>query len=563
MRIYPELKFVRLLLGVLVAMAVSVCSFAQDGRPNILLIVVDDMGFTDLGSFGGEIETPNLDELALNGIRLTNFQAASTCSVTRSMLMTGVDSHIAGLGNMLEELSPNQKGQPGYEGHMNDRVVSVATLLRDVGYHTYLSGKWHLGNTDETSPSARGFEKSFSLLSGGASHYADMRPSYAPTPDAKAKYREDDRMLDSLPDNFEYSSQFFVDRMIRYLEADRDSGNPFFAYLSFTAPHWPLQAPVEAMEKYRGRYDEGWDVLRIQRLVRQRDLGLIPADVSENPPPPKAVPWDDLDPEQMLMERRAMEIYAAMIDEVDVHTGRLLDYLKSAGEFDNTLIVFMSDNGAEGHDLDETWPREYFPKIRKVIDETNDFSYENMGKPGSYTLYGPNWARASSPALRLHKAFPTEGGTRVAAFVHHPNFATGGSINDTLLSVEDVTPTLLDLAGIDHPGAEYNGRPVARIAGISFLPLLADDADVSPYNERVIARELFGKRSVRRGDWKVVNMPDPWGDGEWHLYNVSVDLGEKQDLAMQEPGILAGLVDEWDIYARDKGVILPDWVSGY
>jgi len=229
--------------------AVTTDSPVNTQRPNILLIVVDDMGFSDIGSFGGEIATPNLDRLAFEGIRFSNFHAAAACSPSRAMLLTGVDSHLAGLGNMLEELSPNQKGQPGYEGYLNERVVTLPTLLQDAGYRTYLTGKWHLGSGKGKGPADRGFDSSFALDSGGASHFADMRPAYAPSPDIKASYSENGIKLTSLPDDFEYSTQYYVDRMIGYLDDQVDSEQPFFAYLSFTAPHWPLQAPDEAIAR--------------------------------------------------------------------------------------------------------------------------------------------------------------------------------------------------------------------------------------------------------------------------------------------------------------------------
>ena len=484
-----------------------------DERPNILLIVVDDMGYSDIGSFGSEIETPNLDELALNGVRLTNFNVAATCSPTRSMLLTGVDSHKAGLGNMLEELSPNQQGQPGYEGYLNDRVVTVATLLRDGGYRTMMTGKWHLGQTPETGPNARGFDRAFSLIPGGASHFADMRPAYAPSPDIKAKYSEDGKLLERLPDAFEYSSQFFVDRMIDYLN-DTPDDKPFFAFLSFTAPHWPLQAPAEAIEKYKGRYDDGYEALLGDRLQRAQQLSVVPDSAVVGPPPPKFRPWGELTDEEKKVEARAMEIYAAMIDEVDRHTGRLLDHLRSTGKMDNTVIVFMSDNGAEGHDLDETWPADLFPDIRRTIDASHDFSYDAMGHSGSYVLYGPNWARAGSPAFSLYKAFPTEGGTRVAAFISYPGLQRPQTRND-LVSVLDMTPTFLELAGVDAPTGTYKGRAVETIEGHSIVPLLDGRlaAGEGIATDRVIASELFGKRFVQRGTWKLVHMPPPYGNG--------------------------------------------------
>lgn len=546
-------------------------------RPNILLIVVDDMGYSDLGSFGGEIPTPNLDRLAYEGIRFTNFHAASTCSPTRSMLFTGVDSHRAGLGNMLEELSPNQKGKPGYEGYLNDRVVTLPTLLKDSGYRTYMTGKWHLGSGEDKGPAYRGFEKSFALDSGGASHFSDMRPAYAPTPDVKANYSEDGVKLDALPAGFEYSSQYYVDRMIDYLNDHGDSEQPFFAYLSFTAPHWPIQAPDEAIARHKGRYDDGYDALAMARLERLKELGLVPQTAVRSGRSPKERPWDALSDEQQKSEIRAMEVYAAMIDEVDRHTGRLLEHLESMGVADNTVILFMSDNGPEGHDLDETWPMDAYPDIRKNIDATHDFSYEAMGQPGSYVLYGPNWANAGSPAFRLHKAFPTEGGTRVTAFVYDPRpnvrqTVAQNSVLDPTQDVEpsvvndfvyvsDVTPTILEIAGVTHPGSSYQGRSVEPMSGVSFANFLRGESRTD--QARVMGAELFGKRVVRSGRWKLVHMPEPYGINNWQLFNLEEDLAESKDLSGEYPQKVDELKAHWKKYANDNDVIIPDWVSGY
>lgn len=554
-------------LSLAVALAIPTLSLSlsaqaastDPARPNILLIVADDMGQADLGSFGGEIDTPNLDSLAASGVRMSNFQAAPACSPTRAALLTGVDPHLAGLGNMAEELAPNQEGKPGYEGHLNERVVTVASLLRDAGYNTYLSGKWHLGKSEDTGPDDRGFERSFTLLSGGASHWPDMRPAYAPTPDAKAPYAEDGKLLDKLPERFKYSSQFYADQMIDYIAADKDGGKPFFGMLSFTAPHWPLQAPDEAIAKYRGRYDAGFDALFAQRLQKQKELGLIPTDAEGAARPPKGRAWDSLTPEQKKVEARAMEVYAAMIDQMDAHTGRVFDYLKKNGLYDNTIVLFISDNGAEGHDLDETWPADLFPQIRKVVDETHDFSYAQMGRPGSYTLYGPNWARVSAPALSLHKGFATEGGTRTAGILRVPGVTKSGQVVRELVTVKDFTPTLLELAGVKHPGNSYQGRAVEPMSGMSILPILKGEKVA----ERVHGGELFGKRFVRQGDWKLVHMPKPWGTGEWQLFNLRSDLAERHDLSAKQPEKVAELQQLWTQYARDNNVILPDQVSGY
>lgn len=537
-------------------------SGGAEKRPNVLLIVVDDMGFSDLGSFGGEIETPNLDRLAFAGIRFSNFHAANTCSPTRSMLFTGVDSHRAGLGNMFEELSPNQKGQPGYEGYLNDRVVTLPTLMRDGGYKTYMTGKWHLGSGEGKGPAYRGFERSFSLNSGGASHYADMRPSYAPSPEIKADYAEDGVKLKTLPGDFEYSTQYYVDRMIEYLANHGDSEDPFFAFLSFTAPHWPLQAPDDAVARHKGRYDDGYDLLAKARLQRSKELGLVQSNAQVSSRSPKEKPWDELSALEQRSEIRAMEIYAAMIDELDRHTGRLLDHLETSGFADDTIVIFMSDNGAEGHDLDETWPMEAFPAIRKTIDDSFDFSFDAMGRPGSYVLYGPNWANAASPAYRLHKAFPTEGGTRVAAFIYDPRAAEKNStIVDDFLHVIDVTPTILQYAGIEHPGQTYKTRSVEPMTGQSFLPNL--QGETSSDTVRVMSAELFGKRVVRSGPWKLVHMPEPYGVNDWQLFNLDSDLAETTDLAATYPDKVQALLGHWERYAEDNNVIIPDWVSGY
>ena len=533
----------------------------DDRRPNILLVVADDLGYSDLGSFGGEIATPTLDRLALNGIRFSNFYSAPMCSPARAMLLTGVDSHLAGFGNMLEELSPNQKGQPGYEGYLNDRVVTVSELLQRAGYRTYMSGKWHLGTNEQANPAVRGFDRSFALGSGGASHFADMRPAYAPSPEIKANYWADGKKLEKLPDGFNYSSQFYVDQIIENLRRDEASDRPFFAYLSFTAPHWPLQAPDAAIARQKGRYDEGYDVLATRRLERQKEMGLVPGHATRASRSPKESPWEDLDDNARRTEIRAMEIYAAMIAEVDVHTGRLIDYLESKGLLENTVVIFVSDNGPEGHDLDETWPADAFPEIRHTIDTTHDFSYENMGRVGSYTLHGPNWANAVSPAFRLFKGFPTEGGTHVSAFVYSSKLVSQPAVVDDFVFVKDVTPTILNLAGVPDPAGQYAGRDVERMTGTSFAAMLSGKpSDDQP---RTTGIELLGKRAIRSGDWKLIHMPVPYGTGNWQLFNIADDPSESKDLADEFPDVVTELSIKWKDYERDNKVIIPDWVSGY
>lgn len=547
------LKVCILLLVLFIAACSSNQKASKPVRPNVLLIVVDDMGMADLASFGGEIPTPNIDQLAMRGTRFSNFHSAPVCSATRVMMLTGVDNHKAGIGNMAEELAPNQIGKPGYEGEINNRVVTIASILKNQGYQTYMAGKWHLGMTEESSPWARGFDRSFALLSGGASHFSDMKPAYHPDPNGKAPYRKNQHMLDELPANFEYSTQFYADEMISYIEQG-DADKPYFAYLSFTAPHWPLQAPQKTIEKYKGKYDIGYDVITEQRLKKQKQIGIIPKWATIHQSSKHTVPWNSLDKSQKQTQAKSMEIYAAMIEEIDNHTGRVIDKLRERGELDNTIIIFLSDNGAEGHDVDETWPMAKFPKIRTNINARHDFSYKNMGQSNSYVFYGPDWAQAGSPAYKLYKGFPTEGGTRVPAFITYPKYFKKG-LNHSYSTVKDIVPTLLDIIGLEHPSQINSGLGLEPPSGYSMI------RNANPY--RIEANEILGKYSVRKGAWKIVNMPQPYGNGNWQLYNLSEDLSESRDLSQQQPKILAELINEWKSYAANNGVILPNKVSGY
>ncbi len=315
-------------------------------RPNILLIAVDDMGYSDIGPFGSEIKTPSINSLAEKGLKFSNFYVGPSCSATRSMLFSGNDSHIAGLGTMNELLAPNQIGQPGYEGFLNDRVVSIASLLKSAGYHTYMAGKWHLGHEPDQDPSKRGFERVFAMLQGGTSHFDDewmMYANYTPT------YREDG-VRTHVPQGF-YSTEFYADRIVKYIDEQKDD-KPFFAYLSFTAPHDPLHVPDQWLDRNKGQYDRGYNALRTTRLARMKKLGIVP-DTTDLGPWLQQVPkWDKLTTEQKKLETRRMEIYSAMVEDIDHHIGRVLQYLESSGKMKDTLVVFFSDNGANGSEMD-------------------------------------------------------------------------------------------------------------------------------------------------------------------------------------------------------------------
>jgi len=519
-------------------------------RPNILLLVADDLGYSDLGFLGSEIRTPHLDALAASGTVLTNFHVGPACSPTRAMLLTGVDAHPAGLGSMSGEGDRRQYGQPGYEGFLTGRVVTVASLLRDAGYATAMVGKWHLGEWDVLLPHNRGFERSFILPGAGASHFADgQRLGNTNVP---AQYWEDGEPV-GLPADF-FSSDFYTDRLIRYLDEAHGKNRPFFAYAAYTAPHWPLQAKPEDIDRYRGVYDDGWDALRERRVAGLVRAGVIPPDVAVPPRLPFAPEWKGLSVQERHLQARRMEIYAAMVENLDANIGRLLDRLKQIGEYENTLILFFSDNGAEGN------PIEAAPWTWKGADN----SLGNMGRAGSYLSYGPGWAQASTAPFRLFKSFPTEGGTRVPAIAVLP---VGGAArtgkSDVFASVKDVVPTALELAGVEHPVARYRGRPVAQLEGASILPFLQGQVPSVHPHDYAMGWELFGRRALLQGSWKLGWLWEPYGSQRWALYDLARDPGETNDLSTRNPQKLKELQALWNQYAERNQIILPSRDSAY
>lgn len=522
-------------------------------RPNFLVIVADDLGFSDIGAFGGEINTPNLDRLAHRGIRLTDFHSAPACSPTRAMLLTGTDHHVAGIGTMLEMAAPDFQGAPGYEGYLNDRVVALPELLRDAGYLTLMSGKWHLGDTIDRSPWARGFDRSFALLPAGASHYGTRGGGgLSPVP---TMFTEDDQFV-TIGEDF-YSSDAYTDTLLRYLDERPQDGEdqPFFAYLPFQAPHWPLHAPQETIATYHGRYDDGPDALREERLAALIRLGLCSPDVEPHPVVADGAPeWADMTDEERAVSARNMEVYAAMVDRMDWNIGRVIDYLDGTGELDNTVVIFLSDNGAEGT-IVEAMPLRG-PEIEAFVAKHCDNSVDNLGAPTSWAWYGPRWAQAATAPSRLHKAFTTEGGIRVVGFVTWPGFTRQREIGTAFTTVMDIAPTVLELAGAAHPGTEYRGREVEPMLGRSMVPYLSGQAEAVHDADTGTGWELFGRRAIRQGDWKALHLPEPYGSGTWQLYDLSSDPGEVHDQAVSRPDKLAELIELWDRYVEDNGVII-------
>ena len=524
----------------------SYAVFSSDDRPNVLLIVVDDMGYSDIGPFGGEIHTPTLDTLANSGIRFTDFHTSTSCSPTRSMLLTGTDNHLTGMGTMGELLTLNQVGKPGYEGHLNDRVVSIATLLADAGYATSMSGKWHLGEDIEADPHNRGFEKVFTLLQGGTGHFdkeSMMYANYAPT------YRENGVRV-HVPQGF-YSSEFYTDKIMEYIDS-RDAGKPFFAYLAFTAPHDPLHVPDDWLDKYKGMYDGGYEVLRKSRLDNLKQLGFVSANAIPFPKLPSIPAWASLSDEQKIHEARRMELYSAMIGNVDYQLDRLIKHLKTNGDYDNTLIIFFSDNGANGLTMDQ-----YPGTDKEWVERNSDNRSENLGRPFSRIAQGPAWAQVSMTPYRMFKHFTSEGGIRSPLIISGPGVENKGSHNDSFSHVMDISATILDAAGVKHPGSSYKGRKVATLRGQSLIDVLSGKSEFVYDDDAVINWELNGARAVRKGDFKLVWLAAPFGNDDWQLYDLEKDPGEINDLSEGLPSQRKEMIEMWNQYSTDVGVVLP------
>ncbi|CAG81525.1 alkaline-phosphatase-like protein [Yarrowia lipolytica] len=526
-------------------------------RPNFLIIVADDLGWSDTQPFGGEIHTPNLERLAKSGVRFTDFHTASACSPTRSMLFSGTDNHIAGLGQMAETVKrfTEFQGKPGYEGYLNDRVAALPELLSDAGYHTIMSGKWHLGLVPERFPSARGFQKSFALLPGGANHYA-FEPGTKDKPAVPflpQLYAQDKEYVE-VDDSHFYSSDSFTDTLLEYIE-EKPKDKPWFAYLPFTAPHWPLQAPKEYINKYKGKYDEGPDVLREQRLKEQVKLGLVGKDVVSAPIlADNETEWHDKTAEEKAYSARTMEIYAAMVQKMDENIGRVLDHLEKTGEIDNTFISFMSDNGAEGAIL------EAIPLLTNDLNEKYfDNSIENIGAKNSFIWYGPRWAQAATAPAKYTKGYIFEGGIRCPLIVRYPGFENPGSISNEFTTVMDILPTVLELAGVTHPGTNYKGREVVVPKGVSWVSNLSGKSKEAIHsNTHFTGWELFGQRAIRKGNLKAILAPEEGKEDTWELYDLDADFGETKDLAKTHPDVLKELVELWYLYEGDCGVFIPD-----
>ena len=501
--------------------------------PNILFIVADDIGFTDVGAFGGEISTPNLDRLAHGGLRLNNLHAAPACRSTRLMMMSSAGTVAAN--------TPYPEAARG--GVLSLDYAIIPELLQDAGYATYITGKWDLGDVEGYTPGARGFDKSFVQIGGSGSYFNRVfMGSFG--------YEEDDRKLtpEDLPDDF-YATEYYTDKMLEFLSSTEE-GTPWFAYIPYTAPHWPLQLPTdEWLDRYAGRYDDGYDALRIRRFEQAAAAGVLPPGSNLEGFQPLAEPWADLSPDEQRRYSRAQEIYAGMVEYLDTSVGRVISYLEDTGQLDNTVVVFSADHGASAGEHGVDTGRGPRGGGGPTMPDDVDNRFENFGRPGSFVDHGRGFGEAATAPFKSQKGSLDEGGLRSAAFVYYPAAVEAGGVSNAFMTMMDVLPTLLDIAGAGHPGAGpyRDGREINDIVGRSAWPHLTGQASTvhSPSDSAGWAGGDGG--ALIRGDYKIINRPPlgAMGATPWRLYDLAADPGERRDIAADNPGLTAELVAEW------------------
>ena len=528
-----------IIVSILSALLAATGAQAQDAAqpPNIVIILVDDAALMDLGVYGGEAQTPNIDALAARGAMFTQYRTSPLCSPTRAMLLTGLDNHQTGVATIPEVLPPEHKGQTGYTMALEPGVLTLADRLRTAGYRTLMSGKWHLGETADEMPDSHGFDRSFALAASGADNWADK--SYMPY------YKDapwwEDGVETALPEDF-YSSAFIVDKMIEYLDGT-DQDQPFFAYLPFQAIHIPVQAPAEFIAKYDGVYDEGWGALREARFERAKALGLIEPGVPLAEMPSHAREWSELTDEDRVLYSAMMEVNAAMLDAMDHHIGRFVEYLKANGQYENSIFVITSDNGPEYNRGDQD--------VRlKIWQSMNGYNIdpEHAGAPGSWGFIGSEWAAAAATPGALYKFYATEGGIRAPLIIAGPDISPA-TINSPAM-VSDITPTLLDW--VAAPAAPGDAKP---ITGRSLFPVLRGEAETVYGPDDIRAIEVSGNSALFKGDYKITRSMPPMGDAQWQLFDIKSDPGETTDLSASLPDVLADLTAEYAAYAAANGVL--------
>ncbi len=521
---------------------------AQTAKPpNVVLILADDLGYTDISPFGSEIDTPNIARLASEGISFTNYHTAANCAPARAMLLTGVDSHRNGVPNIPESIPPEQMAFDHYQGVLSDKVVTLASLLRASGYHTYMTGKWHLGHTVNLLPSARGFDRTIAMADTGADNWEQR--SYLPIYQQANWYA--DGQTHTLPDDF-YSSEYFIDKTIEFIDSNQADDQPFFAYIPFQAVHMPVQAPKEFSDKYAGIYDEGWTIMREKRRIAAELAGVIPQDTPMQVTP-GTLDWESLTLEQKQHHARRMEVYAGMVDAMDLHIGRLMTYLEGIGEYDNTIFIFTSDNGAEGSALISSTGESLLDAwFERAGYETG---IERLGEIGSWVAIGQNNATIAASPLSFYKFHANEGGMRVPLVMSGPGIDHADSMTDEFVFVTDLAPTILGLVGVENHQGSWNNSAVEPIVGSDFSSFLAGTAlDIHDSSEP-IGYELGGSSVLFKGDYKIVINRVEQNETEWHLFNIKQDPGETHDLVNEEPERFAEMLADYEEWEEANNVL--------
>jgi arylsulfatase A-like enzyme len=514
-------------------------------RPNVVLVLADDLGYSDLEPYGSEIPTPNLDALARDGVRLTRFTTTARCSPSRASLLTGLHPHQTGIG----ELTANN-GPGGYPGSLNEKCATIAEVLGASGYATYMSGKWHVAHDKRPAsaawPTRRGFQHFYGTPDGGGNYYAPGR-IHRDERDVSREARDD-------PDF--YYTDAISDAAVDYVRDHREryADQPFFCYVAYTAPHFPLHAREEDIARHKGNYREGWDVIRQRRVERMRALGILGEKVEVAPRDPRVPAWEDA--QDKGYEQRRMEVYAAMVESMDRGIGRIVDALRDTEQLDNTVFVFLSDNGGCAEEVSPRLGSDRVTRGPRIIPSaTTDGGPVYVGRhpehlPGgeeTFAFCGPEWAHVSNTPFRFHKRWVHEGGIASPFIVHWPNGIgeRAGTLCDSAHYLPDVLPTLLEITGAEYPGID---RDVPPLEGVSMLASLRGAPDDG---RRCQFYEHLGNAAVRRGDWKLVREYP----GDWELYDVVADPTELHDLAAEHPEVVRELAGAWAEWSARCGVV--------
>jgi arylsulfatase A-like enzyme len=524
-----------ILLSLAIALQLPAFSQKTKGKPNFVIILADDMGYSDIGAFGSEIRTPNLDGLAATGLKMSQFYNASRCCPTRASLLSGHYPHNAGVGSMNKDL-----GTPAYQGYINKQSITIAEGLKSAGYFTMLSGKWHVGNEPDQWPLARGFDRFFGFI-GGTSNYFYPHPhklgpdDYFVLNDKKLE----NYLTETKPKDY-YLTDEFGDYAVKFLDEAKTQHKPFYLHLTFNAPHFPIQARQEDIAKYLGKYNKGWDSLRYERYNRLLSLGIIKKEWQLSPRDSLIPAWYQMRPAEKESWALKMAVYAAMIDRLDYNVGRVLNKLKEIGAEDNTVVIFLSDNGAS---------HEYPFPGRKQADSLLSLKVKALpaNDPQSYVGYEYNWANLSNTPFRAFKHWEHEGGISTPFIVRYPGVVKAGSINHQPAHIIDIQATIFDLAGVKYP-SKYKGNDITPADGLSLRNVL----EGKPWNGHdVLYWEHQGNKAVRKGDWKIVSS---FPENKWYLFNLQTDRTELNDVAEKQPGKLKELIALYDGWAAKVGV---------